>query len=98
MKRFTDGTCRDGFFVQDSSRRIDAVGRLPLRRRQWSRWASNATFDPPCLPQSHDMNTSFLSGAPFNLDARAIAWVETTYRTLNLQDRVGQLFNLLSRG
>jgi len=44
------------------------------------------------------MDTSFLSRAPFNLDARAIAWVETTYRALSLQDKVGQLFNLLSRG
>lgn len=44
------------------------------------------------------MNTSFLSRAPFNLDAPAIAWVEATYRALSLQDKVGQLFNLLSRG
>ncbi|MCP3470882.1 glycoside hydrolase family 3 protein [Bradyrhizobium sp. CCGUVB1N3] len=43
------------------------------------------------------MDTSFLSRAPFGLDARAIAWVETTYRALTLQDRVAQLFNLLSR-
>ncbi|MBR0829920.1 glycoside hydrolase family 3 protein [Bradyrhizobium manausense] len=44
------------------------------------------------------MNTSFLARAPFNLDAPTIAWVETTYRALSLQDKVGQLFNLLSRG
>jgi len=44
------------------------------------------------------MDTSFLSRAPFNLDARAVAWVETTYRALSLQDKVGQLFILLSRG
>jgi beta-N-acetylhexosaminidase len=44
------------------------------------------------------MNTSFLSRPPFNLDVRAVAWVETTFSALSLQDKVGQLFNLLSRG
>jgi beta-N-acetylhexosaminidase len=44
------------------------------------------------------MNTSFLSLPPFNLDNRAVAWVETTFAALSLQDKVGQLFNLLSRG
>jgi len=44
------------------------------------------------------MNLSFLPRPPFNLDARAVAWVETTYRALSLEDKVGQLFNLLSRG
>ncbi|GLR84379.1 glycoside hydrolase family 3 protein [Bradyrhizobium iriomotense] len=44
------------------------------------------------------MDTSFLSRAPFNLDARATAWVEATYRALSLRDKVGQLFNFLSRG
>ena len=44
------------------------------------------------------MNTSFLSRAPFGLDAGAAAWVEATYRSLSLTERVAQLFNLLSRG
>ncbi|MBR0832326.1 glycoside hydrolase family 3 protein [Bradyrhizobium manausense] len=44
------------------------------------------------------MNTSFLSRTPFNLDARAISWVEATYRALSLEEKVGQLFNFLSRG
>ncbi|MBR0751307.1 glycoside hydrolase family 3 protein [Bradyrhizobium jicamae] len=44
------------------------------------------------------MNTSFLAQAPFNLDTSALAWVETTCRALSLPDKVGQLFNLLSRG
>jgi beta-N-acetylhexosaminidase len=44
------------------------------------------------------MNTSFLSRAPFNLDARGVAWVETTNGALSLDERVGQLFNFLSRG
>jgi len=44
------------------------------------------------------MDTSLLTRAPFNLDVRAAAWVETTYRALSLQDKVGQLFILLSRG
>jgi beta-N-acetylhexosaminidase len=44
------------------------------------------------------MNTSFLSRPPFNLDARAVAWVDTSFSALSLQDKVGQLFNLLSRG
>jgi hypothetical protein len=44
------------------------------------------------------MNTTFLSRAPFNLDTRAVAWVETTCRALSLQDKVAQLFNRLSRG
>lgn len=43
-------------------------------------------------------DTSFLSRAPFNLDARAVSWVEATYRALSLDERVGQLFNFLSRG
>ena len=43
-------------------------------------------------------DTSFLSRAPFNLDARAVSWVEATYRGLSLDERVGQLFNFLSRG
>jgi beta-N-acetylhexosaminidase len=44
------------------------------------------------------MNTSFLSRPPFSLDARAVAWVHATYRSLSQQEKVGQLFNLLSRG
>ncbi|HTO61594.1 MAG TPA: glycoside hydrolase family 3 N-terminal domain-containing protein [Bradyrhizobium sp.] len=44
------------------------------------------------------MNTSFLARAPFNLDARAVTWVETTFGALSLEERVGQLFNFLSRG
>lgn len=44
------------------------------------------------------MNASFHSQPPFNLDARAASWVQATYRGLSLQDRVAQLFNLLSRG
>jgi beta-N-acetylhexosaminidase len=44
------------------------------------------------------MNTSFLSRPPFNLDVRTVAWVETTFSALSLQEKVGQLFNLLSRG
>src|SRR4051794_26917988 len=44
------------------------------------------------------MDASFLALAPFHLDARATAWVETTYRALSLQDKVAQLFILLSRG
>lgn len=47
---------------------------------------------------THDMNTSFLVRAPFNLDARALDWVETTWRALSAEEKVGQLFNLLSRG
>jgi len=43
-------------------------------------------------------DTAFLSHAPFNLDARAVSWVEATYRALSLDERVGQLFNFLSRG
>jgi len=43
-------------------------------------------------------DTAFLSHAPFNLDARAVSWVEATYRGLSLDERVGQLFNFLSRG
>jgi len=49
-------------------------------------------------PRSCHMNTSFLSRAPFNLDASAVTWVETTYGALSLDERVGQLFNFLSRG
>jgi beta-N-acetylhexosaminidase len=44
------------------------------------------------------MNASFLSRPPFNLDARAAAWVQATYRALGTRDKVAQLFNLLSRG
>ena len=44
------------------------------------------------------MTTSFLSRLPFSLDAGAAAWVEATYRSLSLDERVAQLFNLLSRG
>jgi beta-N-acetylhexosaminidase len=48
--------------------------------------------------RSCHMDTSFLSRAPFNLDARAAAWAESTYRALSLEEKVGQLFILLSRG
>src|SRR5437667_1718699 len=44
------------------------------------------------------MDASFLSLAPFNLDTRAATWVEASYRALSLQEKVAQLFNLLSRG
>ena len=44
------------------------------------------------------MNASFVSRAPFHLDARAAAWVQATYRGLSTQDKVAQLFDLLSRG
>jgi len=44
------------------------------------------------------MDTSFLSRAPLNLDARALEWVETTWRALSAEEKVGQLFSLLSRG
>ena len=51
----------------------------------------------PAQPRS-PMNTTFLTRVPFSLDAGAAAWVEATYRSLGLKERVAQLFNLLSRG
>ncbi len=41
---------------------------------------------------------SHLAKPPFNLDTTAIEWVEKTWESLDLSDRVGQLFNLLSMG
>jgi beta-N-acetylhexosaminidase len=44
------------------------------------------------------MDVSFLSRPPFNLDARAAAWVRAAFRALSTGEKVGQLFNFLSRG
>ncbi len=39
-----------------------------------------------------------LRKAPFNLDDAAIAWVRDVYASLNLDDKVGQLFTLIMIG
>lgn len=36
--------------------------------------------------------------APFNLDTEAIAWVDRNYDALTHEQRIRQLFTLLSRG
>jgi len=44
------------------------------------------------------MTFDHLSKAPFNLDAQAIAWVRERLAALTPDDKLRQLFNLLSRG
>lgn len=44
------------------------------------------------------IDLSHLSRPPFSLDQAAIDWVKKTYHALDERARVGQLFNLLSRG
>jgi beta-N-acetylhexosaminidase len=44
------------------------------------------------------MNFDHLAKAPFNLDARALAWVRECFAALTPDDKLRQLFNLLSRG
>ena len=39
-----------------------------------------------------------LRAAPFNLDDEAVAWVESTLEGLTPEERIGQLFVLISRG
>ncbi|MCO6188521.1 glycoside hydrolase family 3 protein [Rhizobium sp. L1K21] len=39
-----------------------------------------------------------LRKAPFSLDREALSWVETTFHALDDAERVGQIFNMLSRG
>ena len=39
-----------------------------------------------------------LRQAPFNLDDEALAWVRDTYASLDLDDRVAQLFTLILMG
>lgn len=39
-----------------------------------------------------------LRAAPFNLDDAALGWVETTFVRLSLEEKVGQLFVLMSMG
>lgn len=41
---------------------------------------------------------TFLAKPPFSLDREALAWVEATFQRLDDRGRVGQVFNLLSRG
>ena len=40
----------------------------------------------------------FLNQAPFNLDPAALAWVQETFASLSLDERIAQVFVLLSRG
>lgn len=40
----------------------------------------------------------FLKRAPFDLDAKAVAWVQETLDSLTPDERVGQLFNFLLMG
>lgn len=44
------------------------------------------------------MSIDDLSKAPFNLDAAAMAWVRQTFDRLSRDDKLRQLFNLLSAG
>ena len=44
------------------------------------------------------LDLSPLQKAPFNLDRDALAWVEQTFHALDESEKVGQLFNMLSRG
>lgn len=44
------------------------------------------------------MNLDHLAKAPFNLDAQALAWVRERFAALTPDDKLRQLFNLLSRG
>ncbi len=44
------------------------------------------------------MNFDHLVKAPFNLDARALAWVQERFAALTPDEKLRQLFNLLSRG
>ena len=44
------------------------------------------------------MRFDHLAKAPFNLDAEAIAWVEQRFAALSPDDKLRQLFTLLSRG
>lgn len=42
--------------------------------------------------------SDFLRRAPFDLNDTALNWVDTTYASLNLDEKVAQLFVLISRG
>lgn len=44
------------------------------------------------------MNFDHLAKAPFSLDAQALAWVRERFAALTPDDKLRQLFNLLSRG
>jgi len=44
------------------------------------------------------MNFDHLAKAPFNLDAEALAWVRERFAALTSDDKLRQLFTLLSRG
>lgn len=44
------------------------------------------------------MPLTHLSGAPFNLDAAGLDWVQRTMDSLSLRDKVAQLFVLISMG
>jgi beta-N-acetylhexosaminidase len=44
------------------------------------------------------LELSHLAIPPFNLDREALDWVEKTFHALDDEERVGQLFNMLSRG
>ncbi|MBP2484887.1 hypothetical protein JOH50_000614 [Rhizobium leguminosarum] len=39
-----------------------------------------------------------LRKAPFNLDDAAISWLHDTYASLDLDDKIGQLFTLIMIG
>lgn len=44
------------------------------------------------------LDLSHLAKPPFSLDGEALDWVEATFNALTEEERVGQLFNMLSRG
>jgi beta-N-acetylhexosaminidase len=44
------------------------------------------------------LDLTHLEKPPFSLDREALAWVEATFNSLDDAEKVGQLFNMLSRG